>query len=115
MPARHMQFVRGMPAHRLLRILWVRSWCESLQPLRDALGDLGYRALFTRTDIEPALHAAISRRDFEIAIVDRECGISRELVEIWFREHRVVAPLLDHQAPATLARRIDQAMLVYRS
>jgi len=95
---------------RPLRILWIRSWAQPTQALRDALADIGYRAILTRVDIEPAVHAAVMRRDFELAIVDGDAGIARELVETWFREHRIYAPVIDHGAPATLVHRIERAM-----
>lgn len=95
---------------RPLRILWIKSWAQPTQALRDALGDAGYRAILTRADIEPAVHAAITRRDFELAIVDGDAGIARELVEAWFREHRIFAPVIDHGAPATLVQRIEHAV-----
>jgi hypothetical protein len=110
-----MQRIRPMTTTRGLRILWIRSWVQPTQPLRDALADIGYRAMFTRVDIEPALHAAIARRDFEIAILDGNCGLPRELVQARLREERIFAPLLDHEAPATLVRRIEKAMLQRRS
>ena len=102
-----MQLVRRMATpSRPLRILWIRSWVQPTHGLRDALCDAGYRAILTRVDIEPALEAAITRKDFELAIVDGDAGIARELVEKRFREHRVFAPVIDHDAPTTLVRRI---------
>ena len=112
MTAYGMQHVASMPTpERSLQILWIRSWIEPAQPLREALGDAGYRANFTRVDNEPALHAAITRGDFELAIVDdHKAGLARGLVETRFREHGVRAPLLDHGASATLVRRIEEAL-----
>ena len=111
-----MQQLAWMPTlPRPLRILWLHSWVRPTQALREALGDAGYRADVTRVDIEPALNAAITRRDFEVAIVDGDVGIARELVERRFREHRISAPLLDHDTSATLVRRIEEAMHYRRS
>jgi len=112
-PARHMHRVPTVSTPpRPLRILWVHSWVQPTQGVRDALSDAGYRAILTRVDIEPALQAAITRRDFELAIVDGSAGIARALVEARFREHHIFAPVIDHDAPATLVRRIERAMLL---
>ena len=51
-----------------LRILVVRSWDLPIAPLREALTVAGLRAELIRVDIEPALVAALGRRNIDAII-----------------------------------------------
>jgi hypothetical protein len=83
-----------MPESIEVRILLVRSWLHSLEPLRKALRSVDLEPRITRVDLEPALAAALSRGTFDVVIVDPLTPtISRETVEACLREHGV-APAL---------------------
>ncbi len=55
-----------------LRIVLVRSWLHKLEPIRAALRAAGFAPTFLRIDIEPALHAALTRGDLDLVIYDPE-------------------------------------------
>ena len=82
-----------MPAP--LHILLIRAWIHELEPVRAALRDAGFDVDITRIDIEPALHAALTRRAFDLVIHDPNvASLSREVIEARLREHRHATPIV---------------------
>jgi hypothetical protein len=78
-----------------LHVLLIRAWIHRPEPVRTALRDAGFDVEITRIDIEPALHAALTRRAFDLVIHDpRVVGLSRELVEARLRAHRHATPIV---------------------
>jgi len=80
---------------RAIRILLVRSWLHGVEPLRAALYAAGVVATFIRTDIEPALHAALTRGGIDLVILDPAIeGLSRETVVALCKQLRPSVPLI---------------------
>ena len=78
-----------------LHVLLIRAWIHRLEPVRAALHDAGFDVEVTRIDIEPALHAALTRRAFDLVIHDpRVVGLPHELVETRLRMHRHATPIV---------------------
>jgi predicted MPP superfamily phosphohydrolase len=78
-----------------LHILLIRAWIHELEPVRVALCDAGFDIEITRIDIEPALHAALTRRAFDLVIHDPSVtSLSRELIEARLRGHRHATPVV---------------------
>jgi hypothetical protein len=96
-----------------LHVLLVRAWVRAVEPVRAALHAVGLDVHITRVDLEPALHAALTRRAYDLVIHDPELGsVPRELIEARMRAHRHSAPLitldrieeLGHEVLRALAR-----------
>ena len=78
-----------------IRILLVRSWLHRLEPIRTALRAAGFSPSFVRVDIEPALHAALTRGGFDVVIIDSTLRrITREVVRARIGELRPGTPLV---------------------
>jgi hypothetical protein len=99
---------------RVVRVLVVRSWSYPVAPLRAALHAVGVRAQFIRIDIEPALGAAVARRNFEVILHDATTpGLSRAVLDGHLRHHAITAPVIDlsrHDPAHDIAARIVAAL-----
>jgi len=99
-----------------VKVLLIRPWIHSLAPVRAALRSAGIEARFTRVDIEPALHAALARGGFDVAIVDPATpGLMPSSIDACLREHRVTLPVLELGDVADLGARIKRALAARRS
>lgn len=80
------------------------------------LRDSGFDAEITRIDIEPALHAALSRRAFDLVIHDpRVAGLSHDTVEARLRAHRHATPIVTLRSLATLGEAVIRAFASLRN
>jgi len=98
-PARAVQNHPAMSAQsdKALRILLIRPWTEPIAPLRSALRDCGIDTRITRVDIEPALHAALSRTSFDVILFDPNTrDITREIVDERLRERERRTPVVTY-------------------
>lgn len=78
-----------------VEILVVRPWPDSLDPIRSALFAAGFSPTFHLVDIEPALHAALTRGGFDIVIYDpATTGVSRATVQACIDMLRPGTPLV---------------------
>jgi hypothetical protein len=94
-----------------VRILLVRSWLHRLDPVRAVLRAAGFAPTFIRTDIEPAVHAALTRGGIDLVIFDPALdGLSRETVEAHCKELRPLVPLLLLGKLDDLAERVRCAL-----
>lgn len=83
----------GKPLH--IEILLIRSWLHPLEPIRSTLRSAGFAPRFHRVDHEPALHAALTRGDYDVVILDPETtGLTRELVQARITELSKGTPLV---------------------
>lgn len=99
-----------------VKVLLIRPWIHSLTPLRAAMRSAGYEARFTRVDIEAALHAALARGGFDLAIVDPATpGLSRSTIEGCLRDHRSSIPMIELGGSADLVDQIRRALDARRS
>jgi DNA-binding response OmpR family regulator len=99
---------RGTP----IKILLVRSWLHKLAPVRRALQEAGFAPTFIRTDIEPALNAALTRGGIDLVIFDPTLdGLSRETVLARCRELRPSLQVLALGDLGDLGARVRTAML----
>jgi DNA-binding NtrC family response regulator len=99
-----------------LHVLLIRAWIHKLEPVRAALRDAGFLVEVTRIDIEPALHAALTRRAFDLVIHDPEVtGLPRPLVEARLREHRHATPVVTLRALAALGEAVLHAFAHLRN
>lgn len=116
-PARVLQKLRTMtPASVKVRILLIRSWTESLAPLRAELRAAGFEAEIVRIDFEPALNAALARERFDAVIFDPATGgIPRSVVETRLREHRRAAPLVVLGSLSTIGAELHRALAELRN
>ncbi len=85
-----------MPGQALhIDILLVRSWLHPLEPIRSTLRTAGFAPRFHRVDIEPALHAALTRGGYDVVIVDPHTAVlSRQIVQARIDELRPGTPLV---------------------
>ncbi len=116
-PARVLQKLRTMPpASVKVRILLIRSWTESLAPLRAELRAAGFEAELVRIDFEPALNAALARERFDAVIFDPDIrGITRSVVETRLREHRRAAPVVVLESLSTIGAELHRALAELRN
>ena len=78
-----------------VRVLAIRPWTRKLDRVRASLRAEGLEPRFLRVDIEPALNAALTRGDFDVALVDPDVpGLPAKVIEEAFRTHRVGMPWL---------------------
>ncbi len=99
-----------------VKVLLIRPWIHSLAPLRAALRDAGYEARFTRVDLEPALHAALARGGFDIAIVDPATpGLSRSAIDAAVRDHGTTLPMIELDGVNELGALVKRALAARRS
>lgn len=115
--ARVLQKLRTMsPASTKLRILLIRSWTESLAPLRAELRAAGFDAEIVRIDFEPALNAALAREHFDAVIFDPGVrGITRDVILARLREHRRSAPVVILGAVSTIGAALHRALAQVRN
>ncbi|HET9621771.1 MAG TPA: hypothetical protein VFP84_10410 [Kofleriaceae bacterium] len=67
-------------------------------------------------DIEPALHAALTRRAFDLVIHDPDVtGLPRETIEARLREHRHATPIVTLRSLATLGEAVIRAFAHLRN
>jgi DNA-binding NarL/FixJ family response regulator len=52
------------------RVLLVRAWQENAEPVLDAIRHVGIDPSYEIVDTEPALHAALTREDWDVIIYD---------------------------------------------
>jgi hypothetical protein len=94
-----------------LHVLLIRPWTHRVDPVRAALHGTGFELHITRVDIEPALHAALSRRRFDLVIHDPSVpGITRDLIEAHLRERRHATPIVTLGDLAALADAVRLAI-----
>jgi hypothetical protein len=99
----------------VVRVLVVRSWSYPIAPLRAALHAVGVRARFIRIDIEPALVAALGRRNFDVIAHDATTpGVPRDLLDGHLRDLAIKVPVVDigrHDTPRDIAARVVAAQV----
>lgn len=106
-----MQLKPRMAAAAQFHVLLIRAWIRSVEPVRAALQRVGLDVHISRVDLEPALHAALTRRAFDLILHDPDVpGLSRELVELRLREHRHAAPLVSISGFAQLGIAVLDAL-----
>lgn len=94
-----------------MRVLVIQFWIRDIRAIRAAFELAGVTAEITRVDIEPALYAALSWCEYDLAIYDPSTPtISRESVEKCLRSHHREIPLVLAEAGAPLAERITAAV-----
>jgi hypothetical protein len=99
-----------------LHVLLIRAWIHRLEPVRAALHGVGFYPVITRIDLEPALHAALSRRAFDLVIHDPNVGsLPHELVEARLRAHRHTTPIVTLREIATLGEAVIRAFAHLRN
>jgi hypothetical protein len=99
-----------------LHVLLIRPWIYRLEPVRAALHGVGFDPVLTRIDLEPALHAALTRRAFDLVIHDPSvAGLPHELVEARLRAHRHATPIVTLRAIATLGDDVIRAFARLRN
>lgn len=95
----------------VVRILVIRPWTIAETPLRAALQRAGMAVEITRVDIEPAVNAALSRRGFDVIVLDPKTPtVSREDVEDCLRAQRLWIPIVELRAVESLADDIQHAL-----
>ena len=100
----------------MVQVLLLRPWIHSLAPLRASLRRVGFEARFTRVDIEPALHAALARGGYDVAVVDPATpGLTRSTIEACLREHRADFPILILEDIEWLGEHVRAALVSRRS
>jgi DNA-binding response OmpR family regulator len=100
----------------MVKVLLIRPWIYSLAPLRASLRDAGFEARFTRVDIEPALHAALTRGGYDVAVVDPATpGLTRSTIELRLRDHRADFPIIVLEDIASLGEHVRAALAARRS
>lgn len=106
-----------MPGQALhIEILLVRSWLHPLEPIRSSLRAARFAPRFHRVDIEPALHAALTRDGYDVVILDPgTTGLTHELVQARITELRPGTPLLLLGDVADLGGRIAAVLHARRN
>jgi hypothetical protein len=100
----------------MVQVLLIRPWIHSLAPLRTSLRRAGFEARFTRVDIEPALHAALARGGYDVAVVDPATpGLTQSTIEGCLRDHRAAFPILVLEDIETLGEQVKAALASRRS
>jgi CheY-like chemotaxis protein len=99
-----------------MRVLVIQFWIRDIRVIRSALEVAGITAQITRVDIEPALHAALSWGEYDLAIYDPSTPtISRTAVDDCLRVHGRDIPLVLAEDGAPLVDRIQCALAARRS
>lgn len=98
-----------------LEILLIQHWIHDLEPIRAAIGEVGAGARWTRVDIEPALHAALTRDTFDLVIYAAPPSLSLASVEECLRATRCTIPVVAADPIATLAERVRDALQDHRN
>lgn len=99
-----------------LHVLLIRAWIHRLEPVRAALHAVGYDIDITRVDLEPALHAALTRRAFDLVIHDPSvAGLPYEIVEARLRAHRHATPIVTLRSIASLGEAVIRAFAHLRN
>jgi hypothetical protein len=97
----------GLPVHLLL----VRAWVHRLEPVVDALRDIGFDLRVVQVDLEPGLNAALGRQRFDLVIHDPAMTtLPRELIEARLRDHRQATPIISLGAIDELAEAVASAL-----
>lgn len=106
-----------MPAPGMrIRIVLVRSWLHKLEPVRAAVRAAGLAPTFLRVDIEPALHAALTRGDVDLVIYDPTLeGLSRAIVEARCKKLRPGLPCIALGKLDDLGARINAVLKKQRN
>lgn len=93
-------------------ILLVRPWTEPLVPIRAALRDAGMVARISRVDIEPALEAALSRRQYDVIVFDPSSQeLTIDVVEARARAHGHATPIVVMRSVDQLVPLVNEALL----
>ncbi len=104
------------PSRRLTRVLVIQFWIRELDPIARALSEAGIEAALTRVDIEPALHAALVRDDFDVAIYEPEIpGLSRREIEACLGANGRDLPLVILEDLDSLGTRVAAALAARRN
>jgi DNA-binding response OmpR family regulator len=78
-----------------LHVLLIRAWIRAVEPVRAALHAVGLDVHITRVDLEPALHAALTRRAYDVVIHDPEVpNLPRDTLAARLRDHHHAAPIV---------------------
>lgn len=100
----------------MVQVLLIRPWIHSLAPLRASLRRAGLEGRFTRVDIEPALHAALARGGYDVAVVDPATpGLTHSTIEGSLRDHRADFPIIVLEDIESLGVRVKAALASRRS
>jgi len=97
-----------------IHVLVVQNWIHDPTPVRSALASVGLEVAITRADFEAALWAAMSWQRFD-AVIFAPTTLSRDAIVECMRAHRSDAALVELGDAATLADRLDAALLSRRS
>jgi hypothetical protein len=96
-----------MSVEHEIRVLVIRSWLLPVAELRTALLDARIHARIERVDIEPALHAALTRTQFDVAIYDGETpGLSYATVVKCMRDGGYELPIVELGDAGTIGQRV---------
>lgn len=98
-----------MPSdRRRIEVLLIQFWINDPDGVAAALSAAGVDATIKRVDIEPALHAALGRRSYDMVIFDPKTpGLSDDIVHGCMRAHGCKATFvaLGHETPLEAAIR----------
>jgi hypothetical protein len=89
-----------------IEILVIRSWLLPVAAIRMALRDAGIHGRIERVDIEPALHAALTRTRFAMVVYDAATpGLSYDTVVTCMRDTGYEPPIVELGDVCTLGQR----------
>lgn len=94
-----------------LRVLFVKSWVEDLEPALAVLEASGFDVSYERVDLAPALWAALDRRGWDVLVCDwKTPQLSLFAVGAIVREYAASLPLVVLDRVEDLARDVKTAV-----
>jgi len=94
-----------------LRVLLVRPWLLGAEPIVAALRGAEFEPELEHVDFEAALHAAVTRGTFDLALYDPQTqGLSREVVESCLRTSPRKVPLVLLDGESDIAEHVQRAL-----
>jgi hypothetical protein len=101
-----------MPSdRRRIEVLLIQLWINDPDGVAAAVYAAGVEATIRRVDIEPALHATLARRSYDLIILDPKTpGLSVDTVHSCMRVHGCKATLVALDQHASLEIAIREAL-----
>ena len=96
-----------------LRVLFVKSWVEDLDPTLAVLRAGGFEVTYERVDIAPALWAALERSRWDVVICDwKTPDLTLGTITQIVREHGGSTPMVILDNLAVLARDVRKVIKI---
>jgi hypothetical protein len=106
----------AMSVEHEIRVLVIRSWLQPVAAIREALLDAGIHARIERVDIEPALHAALTRTRFDVVVYDTATpGLSCDTLATCMRASGSASQVVELGDVVTLGQRVLLALAARRN